>query len=354
METKKTVVVIDDNPSNLQAIITNLRETYTIIPFTSAREALKFFGKGNACNLILLDIEMPGMNGFETIRALKAMPNVRGIPVIFLTGRNETASEMEGLSLGAVDYIYKPFNPVLVEKRISIHIALENYSSGLERLVRLKTHTIEKLTDVTISTIISLFGSKDQETQGHIQRTSAYVVSLALELRASGVRAAELSDEAVDMLRRSAPLHDVGKAGISDAILKKPARLSPEEFEEMKLHTVIGGEALAEARRSMNEPSFLDTAEILAMYHHERWDGAGYPKGLAGENIPFLARIMSVADVYDALISARPYKPAFTHEKAVAIIAESIGTQFDPDVGTAFLRIHTAFHSIAKQFVDHE
>ncbi len=349
---KQTIVLVDDSPANIQLIVSALRGNYNLIPFTSGKEAISFFEKGQTCDLILLDIEMPDMNGFETIKIFKSMDAVKHIPVIFITARIEVESELEGLSYGAVDYIYKPFNPALVGKRIELHLALEHYKNNLELLVRKKTQTIEKLSNVTISTIISLVGSHDDETRGHINRTSAYVVAIANELVKSGLFLEELTEENIDLMRQSAPLHDIGKVGISDGILKKPAKLTPEEFEEIKKHTSIGGEALAEARRILNEPSFLDFAEILAYYHHERWDGSGYPKKLSGNEIPIFARIMSIADVYDALISKRPYKDAYSHSEAVKTISEGCGTQFDPEVCAAFLRIDDKFESIAKEFAD--
>ena len=349
---KKTILVVDDNPSNIQIIVSSLRTDYNVRPFTSGRECLEYFNKGQTGHLILLDIEMPEFNGFDTIRALKSMPQSRKIPVVFLTGVVDTQSEVEGLTLGAVDYIYKPVNTVLVKKRIEVHLALEEYSNNLQQLVERKTETIEKLNHVTISTIISVIGTRDQETNGHINRTSAYVVALAEALRARGLYLSELSDESIDQLRRSAPLHDVGKVGIKDAILNKPGRLTDEEFSEMKRHSVIGADAFHEARMMMNEASFLDLAEQLARSHHERWDGSGYPDGLAGEGIPLFARIMAIADVYDALISRRPYKEPMPHEVAVKIIMDGSGVHFDPAIAEAFLSIEHEFNHIAQTFND--
>ena len=349
---KKTILVVDDNLSNIQIIISSLRNEYNLRPFTSGRECIEYFSKGQGCDLILLDIEMPEFNGFDTIRVLKSIPQAAKIPVIFLTGVMNPQSEVDGLSLGAVDYIYKPFNPVLLKKRIEIHIALEEYSNNLEQLVLRKTETIEKLNHVTVSTIISVIGTRDQETNGHINRTSAYVVALSEALRSRGCYLEELSDANIEQLKRSAPLHDMGKVGIKDAILNKPGKLTEEEFADMKRHTTIGGDAFHEARIMMNEASFLDLAEQLARSHHEKWDGTGYPDGLSGREIPLFARIMAIADVYDALISKRPYKEPMPHEVAVKIIMEGHGKHFDPDIADAFLAIEQEFHHIAQTFND--
>jgi Response regulator containing a CheY-like receiver domain and an HD-GYP domain len=347
---KKTIMAVDDNPSNIQIIMGALRPNYNVRPFTSGRECIEYFSKGQTCDLILLDVEMPEFNGFDTIRVLKNMPQSKKIPVVFLTGVIETQSEVDGLTLGAVDYIYKPVNPVLLKKRLEVHLALEEYSNNLQQLVERKTETIEKLNHVTISTIISVIGTRDQETNGHIKRTSAYVLAIAEALRNRNLFMDELSDESIEQLKRSAPLHDVGKVGIKDAILNKPGKLNDEEFAEMKRHSIIGGDAFHDARLMMNEPSFLDMAEQLARSHHEKWNGMGYPDGLAGNDIPFFARIMAIADVYDALISKRPYKAPMTHEVAVKIIMEGKGTHFDPVITGVFFEIEQEFNHIAQKF----
>ncbi len=352
MNQKKTVVVIDDSPANLQIIISSLRDHYHMRPFTSGLEGLRYFERGQHADLILLDIEMPGLSGFDTIERLKQMPESRAVPVVFLTGVMDAASEVEGLSLGAVDYIYKPFNPLLVRKRIDMHIALEAYSQGLECAVERKTQTIEKLNRIAIFTIISIIGTRDNETKGHISRTSEYVVALSKALRDEGLYETALTDDTIQQLWRSAPLHDVGKVGIPDHILSKPGKLSCDEFEIMKTHTSIGADAFVEARAMMGEPSFLDFAEVLARSHHEKWNGQGYPEGLSGNDIPLIARIMAIADVYDALISVRPYKQPIPHDQAVQIIVEGRGTHFDPQLVDAFLHIEGKFREIADRSGD--
>ena len=347
-----TIVVIDDNTATCQMVVSSMREHYRMIPFTSGEAALKYFEKGNTCNLILLDINMPDLNGFETLRLFRTLPAAANVPVIFLTGYLESAYEVEGLSMGAVDYIQKPIFVPLLRHRITNQLKLQAYSNDLEHMVQAHTRTIEKLSDVTIFTIISVIGKRDDETGGHIARTSEYVGALAHKLVETGYHADELTPEHIRMMKKSAPLHDIGKVAISDAILKKPARLTPEEFDIIKTHTTIGADALLEARDMMGEASFLDTGEILARYHHEKWDGKGYPEGLAGEDIPIYARIMAFADVYDALISQRPYKVAMSHETAVRTILEGAGTHFDPFICRAFDEINGTFDQIAHQLAD--
>jgi putative two-component system response regulator len=293
---------------------------------------------------------MPEIDGFGLIRRLKRNPATKDIPVILLTGAVDEKSEIEGLSLGAMDYISKPIHPKIVKKRIDMYLALDDYEKNLEALVEKKTHTIGKLTDVTISTIISLIGTHDEETLGHIKRTSEYTVALSRELMANSVYADRISETMIEEVRRAAPLHDVGKIGVDGNILNKNGRLTEEEFDKIKLHTSLGGEAFIKAREMMGEPSFLDTALTLSYYHHEKWDGSGYPKGLKGEAIPLEARIMALADVYDALISKRPYKPPMQHADAVKIIVSGRKKHFDPVVCDAFKKIHKTFLGIAEQF----
>lgn len=352
MHKNHSIMVVDDNTATLQMVVSSLREDCRIVPFTSGPSAITYFEKGNTCDLILLDIDMPAMNGFETLKRFRTLPVAAGIPVIFLSGYIENEYEVEGLSLGAMDYIQKPIFVPLLKQRIEIHLRLQEYNHNLERMVRAKTQTIEKLSDVTIFTIVSIIGTRDDETGGHIRRTSEYVTTLARKLVEMGFHTEELTSDSIAMMKKSAPLHDIGKVAISDSILKKPASLTREEFEEIKKHTTVGANALREAREMLGEQSFLDTAEILARYHHEKWNGTGYPEGLAGEAIPVFARILAFADVYDALISHRPYKEAMCHEKAVQIILEGAGTHFDPVICKAFAEIHEHFDLIAHTFAD--
>jgi putative two-component system response regulator len=333
-------------------VLASMRERYRIVPFTSGAAAIRFFERGHDCDLILMDIDMPGMNGFETLRLLRTMPQAAEVPVIFLTGYIESEYEMEGLSMGAADYIQKPIFVPLLRQRIENLLKLQSYKKNLEIMVTLKTRTIERLSDVTIFTIVSVIGKRDDETGGHIARTSEYVGALATQLVKMGYHVDDLSPENIAMAKRSAPLHDIGKVAISDSILKKPGKLTPEEFEVIKTHTTIGADALREACEMMGDVSFLDTGEILARYHHEKWNGQGYPEGLKGEEIPIFARIMAFADVYDALISRRPYKVAMGHDTAVRTIQEGAGTHFDPFICRAFEEIHEQFDGIAHTFAD--
>ena len=229
-------------------------------------------------------------------------------------------------------------------------ISLLKFNSRLLELVNEKNEAIKKLAEVTVAAMTSIIGTRDEETKGHMQRTGEYVLAIANELKNSGLYLTELSEENIFTLKKSAPLHDIGKVGIDDSILKKSGKFTPEEFEVMKNHTIIGSEALKKAKAVMGEPSFLDCAEILARHHHEKWDGSGYPDRLKNTEIPLFARIMAIADVYDALVSKRSYKEAIPHDETVAIMKDCNGTQFDPDICSAFLRINEDFYYISKKF----
>ena len=347
-----TIMVIDDNTATCQMVLASMRERYRIVPFTSGAAAYRYFEKGHSCDLILMDIDMPGMNGFETLRLFRTLRQAAEIPVIFLTGYIESEYEMEGLAMGAADYIQKPIFVPLLRQRIDNLLKLQSYKKDLEVIVAAKTQTIEKLSDVTIFTIVSVIGKRDDETGGHIARTSEYLGALANKLVLMGYHTSDLTPADILMAKRSAPLHDIGKVAISDSILKKPDKLTPEEFDIIKTHTTIGADALREACEMMGETSFLDIGEVMARHHHEKWNGKGYPDGLKGENIPIFARIMAFADVYDALISKRPYKVAMSHETAVRTILEGAGTHFDPFICRAFEEIHEQFDEIANKFAD--
>ena len=327
-----------------------LRSTYKIITFTCGYEAIDYFKTGNLCDLILISVTTPEISGFNTLRELKEIERINHIPIMLLTDKKNTQNEIKCLQLGATDYISKPYNFLSLKKRIDRHISLLEYNLSLEMLVKEKEKTIEKLSNVTMTAIASIIGTRDEITNGHMQRTSEYVLAIANELKNSGLYMTELSEENIFMLKKSAPLHDIGKVGIDDAILKKTGKYTPEEFEKMKEHTVIGSEALKKAKLIIGEPCFLDCAEILARHHHEKWDGSGYPDKLKSTKIPLFARIMTVADVYDALVSERTYKPAISHKETVSIMKSCIGTQFDPDICDAFLRINQDFYNISKRF----
>jgi putative two-component system response regulator len=352
----KTIILVDDNPTNLMNGMNVLSTRYSVFTTPSAEKMFTLLEKHRS-DLILLDIEMPEMNGYEAIKILKSKPETSDIPVIFLTGKNETNDELDGLTLGAIDYITKPFVPVLLLKRIEVHLLvesqkrtlesqreeLENFNENLQQMVEEKTRTVFELQDSILKTVADLVESRDDITGGHIERTQRGVGILAEALGNHPRYGSEILDCDRKLLLQSSQLHDVGKISISDRILQKPGRLDPEEFEEMKKHTTFGVQIIERIEATTKASDFLKYAKIFAGTHHERWDGKGYPKGLKAEEIPIQGRVMALADVYDALTSVRPYKKAFPHEEAVKIISEGKGTQFDPVLTDLFLEVADKF-----------
>ncbi|MBV8658736.1 MAG: two-component system response regulator [Burkholderiales bacterium] len=357
---KHTVLVVDDTPENLSLMSGLLRNDYKVKVAHSGERALQIVGGEAKPDLILLDIMMPEMDGYEVLRRLQADRASASIPVIFLTAMTASEDEKVGLDLGAVDYITKPINPAIVLARVHNHLQLKiardflvDQNSYLEREVEKRTHEVVAIQDVTIRAMASLAETRDNETGNHIRRTQHYVQALAQRLQRHPRFASALSDSSIRALFKSAPLHDIGKVGIPDRILLKPGKLAPDEFEIMKTHTTLGYEAIVHAEADLGrEIEFLRYAKEIALSHQEKWDGSGYPHGLAGERIPLSARLMAVADVYDALISKRVYKPAFPHEKAVEIIREGRGRHFDPDMVDAFMEIAGEFRDIALRYAD--
>ncbi len=356
-----TVLVVDDTPDNLSLMGGLLRDHYHVKVANQGEKALKIAQGEQPPDLILLDIMMPGTDGYEVCRRLKANLHTRDIPVIFLTARADMEDERQGLALGAVDYITKPISPPILLARVATHLALKasadflrDKSAYLEREVALRTLEVQAIQDVTIMAMTSLAETRDNETGNHIRRTQLYVKALAEHLRDHPRFAHLLTDRMVDLLYKSAPLHDIGKIGIPDGILLKPGKLTAEEFETMKTHTTQGYDAIARAEDALGmELDFLSVAKEIALSHHEKWNGSGYPQGLAGDAIPVSARLMAVADVYDALISKRVYKDAMDHAQALAIIAEGRGSHFDPDVYDAFVAVEAQFREISLAHRDH-
>jgi len=358
---KPTVLIVDDTPENLTIMNALLKDLYRTQIATNGERALRIATAEPHPDLVLLDIMMPGMDGYEVCRRLKADPATRSIPVIFLTAQTEVADEQMGFDVGGADYITKPISPPIVLARVATQLAmkaaadfLRDRNAYLATEVDRRVREVQVVQDVTIMAMASLAETRDNETGNHIRRTQHYVRALALKARERPPFAALLDDATVDLLFKSAPLHDIGKVGIPDAILLKPGKLTAEEFDIMKTHTVLGSRTIDAADALLDMPSsFLRLAREITQSHQEKWDGSGYPDGLAGDSIPLSARLMAVADVYDALISARPYKAPFTHEQAVAIITEGRGRHFDPDLVDAFLDIHDEFRTIAGRFADH-
>jgi len=292
-------------------------------------------------DLILLDIEMPEMSGFEALICLKANPSHKNIPVIFLTGYTDDSVEARGFELGVVDFIAKPFSTPVLLNRIKMHLEIDE-------LIRERTAKIRQLQNGIISVLADVVEERDERTGGHNDRTAMYVRILIKAMEERGVYADEMGEWDMEMVVSSARLHDVGKIHIFDMILNKPGKLDYEEYEKMKLHTTEGARIIDRMIEQTGEEGFLRNAKLFAEYHHECWDGTGYPYGLAGTAIPLQGRIMAIADVYDALVSLRPYKEAFTNEDAVHIISTLAGKHFDPKIVEVFLDVKDQFNVVRE------
>jgi Response regulator containing a CheY-like receiver domain and an HD-GYP domain len=355
---KPTILIVDDTPDNLTLLCSLLGDGYRNKVATNGEKALRIARTAPHPDLILLDIMMPDLDGYEVCRLLKSDEVTRDIPIIFLTAKAQEGDETLGFRLGAVDYITKPIVPPILMARVKTHITLqetrkllEKHNEHLEEQVERRTRQLAALQDAIIVAMASLAETRDNETGHHIRRTQHYIRELALYLRQEGRHKKLLTDKFIDTIYKSAPLHDIGKVGVPDRILLKPGKLTREEFEEMKKHTIYGRDAIIAAEETLDAPeSFLCTARDIAYSHHEKWDGKGYPQGIQGEEIPLPARLMAIADVYDALITKRVYKDAMPHKEAVGIIAEGRGTHFDPEVVDAFLAIQDTFEAIALHF----
>jgi len=355
---KQVILIVDDTPDNISLLSGLLKDQYKIKIATNGLKALQIASSLPGPDLILLDVMMPEMDGYETCRRLKADIATSDIPIIFLTAKSQVQDEEMGLRLGAVDYISKPISPPIVLARVATQLnlvrarhLLQDQNKHLESLVQDRTRKLAKMQDAIIMAMASLAETRDNETGNHIRRTQNYVAALARKLKGHVRFSNELTEENIDLLFKSAPLHDIGKVGIPDNILLKPDKLTSEEFEVMKLHTVYGRETIISVEKYLGESNeFLRFAREITYSHQEKWDGSGYPENLAGDAIPLSARLMAVADVYDALISRRVYKPAFSHEEAIGIMRKGHGTHFDPDILDAFLEITEEFRQIANQF----
>ena len=359
-EKSGTILIVDDSPDSIALLSSLLKSTYRIKVAIAGDKALSIAEGEEPPDLILLDIVMPVMDGYEVCRRLKQNPRTAEIPVIFLTAKSEDMDEAKGFELGAEDYIAKPPSPSIVMARIRTHLRLKSVrdflkdkNAYLESEVVRRTREVGMIQDVTMVALGSLAETRDNETGNHIRRTQHYIKLLSERLRDHPRFRESLTEATIELLYKSAPLHDIGKVGIPDSILKKPERLEPEEFEIMKTHTALGRDAISAAEKCLDSPtSFLAWAREIAWSHHEKWDGSGYPRGLSGDDIPLPGRLMAIPDVYDALISQRVYKKAFTHEAAVEIIEKGAGTQFDPDIASAFLDIADRFRDIARNLRD--
>lgn len=333
----KIVFIVDDSDPNLVTAKNALANYCKTFALPSAERMFQLLEKITP-DLILLDVEMPEMNGFEALRILKADEKWRGIPVIFLTGKNDEESEILGFEIGAVDFINKPFSAPVLIKRMEMHLETD-------KIIKHGLKNLRKIHNATISVIADVVESRDKITGKHIERTQRYLEILLNELVSTGVYKEEMANWDLGLIIPSAQLHDVGKIIVSDVILNKPGKLTDEEFDLIKRHCSEGERIIDEIIEKIGEQdSFLLYSKRFAGSHHEKWDGTGYPRGLSGEDISLEGRIMAVADVYDALVSAhRPYKKPFPHEQAVEIIQQSSGTHFDPKIVDAFLNVTDDF-----------
>ena len=336
---QKTVFLVDDNATNLTVAEEALVKQYRVIALSSAIQMFTALEKFKP-DLILLDIEMPEMTGFEAMEKLKASDLYAEIPVIFLTGRTDSVSEANGIKLGAVDFILKPFSEPVLMNRIKNHLQLDELIRERTAQLARRTEQLVLLQNGIVYTMADLVENRDKNTGGHIDRTAKYLRILIYAMLESGVYADEMKNWNLDLVISSARLHDLGKIAISDSILNKAGPLTEDEFKEMRMHSIAGERIIEKAIQQTGDAEFLYNAKLIAAYHHECWDGSGYPYGLKGTDIPLQGRLMAIIDVYDALVSERPYKKAFTHEDALDIILKGSGKHFDPKITNVFLDVN--------------
>ena len=343
----KTIFVVDDSDTNLTMAKEALQEHYRVLTLPSAAKMFSLIEKVTP-DLILLDIEMPDMDGFEALQYLKSKTTFADIPVVFLTSTTDTTSEVRGFQMGVIDFITKPFSAPVLINRIKTHLDIDEIIKERTSLLQKKTVQLQHLQNGIVFVLADMIENRDRGTGGHIDRTTMYIQILIDALIARGLHTDVLCRVDQDQLISSARLHDIGKIAISDVILNKPGRLTNEEFEIMKTHAAEGVRIIDQIVSRTENVEFLRNARLFAGYHHERWDGKGYPYGLSGFDIPLQGRIMAVVDVYDALVSERPYKKAFTFEDAVKIIMDGSGTQFDPMIADVFFKVSDNFNLVKK------
>ena len=352
---KSKVLIVDDTDLNIEILLDALADRYDLYTAMDGESALAQV-KNNPPDIILLDVIMPGMNGYEVCSILKADPDTVDIPIIFLTAMTEINEKARGFEVGAVDYMVKPFAILEVQARLDVHLSLLNAKKALKQQneileikVKERTQELSITQSVIIEAMASLAETRDQETGDHVMRTRFYVQLLAVQLAWNPRFKDYLVSLDPDDIGIAATLHDIGKVGVPDHILLKPGRLTKDEFDEMKKHTLYGHNILHRLTKRLPGNTFLRLADEIAYGHHEKWDGSGYPRGLKGDEIPIPARLMAIADVYDAIISQRVYKGPMTNEEAMAFITSQAGVHFDPDVTTAFLELRETFQFVAKQ-----
>ncbi len=356
---KFDILIVDDLPDNLRLLVNILsKHDYLLRTLSSGALALQAIER-RPPDLILLDITMPEMDGFEVCRRLKADPRFNHIPIIFISALSDTSNKVRAIREGGVDYITKPFQVEEVTARIETHLHLQSLreelrerNENLEKIVKEKVQELTAAQNATIRAMTKLAEARDDDTGVHIERIRIFCRILAVELKKHPDFSQFISGDFIENLFQASPLHDIGKIAIRDSILLKPGKLDPGEFEIMKTHTTIGSRNMEDVQKEYPKNSFISMGIKIARSHHERWDGSGYPDGLSGETIPLCARIMSLADVYDALRSRRVYKEPFSHEKSRSIILEGSGGQFDPRVIDAFLTLEDEFETIRDSMDD--
>jgi putative two-component system response regulator len=371
---RPTILIVDDEPTNLAVMTHLLRQDYRVLAVKSAQQAFSVLEKGERPDIILLDVMMPDVDGYQTLTALRERYHAEDIPVIFVTALSEPLDEETGFQLGAVDFITKPISPTIVQARIKTHLEIKQSRDILKNQKRWLEHEVQKRTEenmliqsLTMKVILELAEARDSVTGNHINRIEAYVRLIGTRLQQDKGCGGHLSDSALTHIIQASPLHDIGKIGIPDSILLKPARLTEAEFEIMKQHTYIGYQALTRAMekteqadtissryRNSSYYGFLKAGQQITLSHHENWDGSGYPQGLSGEDIPLSARIMAVADVYDALTTVRLYKRAWSTSEAEEYILSCRGKKFDPCVVDVFLQLRREFAEIYAASGTHE
>jgi len=334
----KTIFVVDDNIVNLSSADEALTGHYRVFTMPSAAKMFELL-EALTPDLILLDILMPDVDGFQTLKLLKSNEVHAGIPVIFLTSRSDPETESQGLEAGAVDFIAKPFSRPVLLNRIKTHL-------DIEAIIRERTESLKRLKNGIVAVLANMVENRDKLTGSHLDRTSRYIRLLFDAMLDRGIYVEEILRWDLETSINSARLHDIGKVVITDSILNKPGKLTDEEYIIIKTHTVEGVRIIDSIIAESGDETFLRSAKLFAGCHHERWDGRGYPNGLKGTDIPLQGRVMALADVYDALVSDRPYKKAFTHEDAISIITENRGTHFDPLIVDTFLEINDSFNAL--------
>jgi putative two-component system response regulator len=337
----KTIFVVDDSDTNLSMAEAALESQYRVMTVPSAVKMFALLDK-IIPDIILLDIEMPDIDGFSALMKLKSVDAWMNIPVMFLTGRTDADVEARGFEMGAVDFLTKPFSAVVLQNRVKTHL-------NIDEIIRERTEQLNRMQNSIVSVLADMVENRDKGTGGHIERTSKYIKILIDEMRVRGVYADEMQKWDVEKIISSARMHDLGKISITDLIVNKPGKLTPEEYEVMKTHAIEGERIIDESTARTGEGDFLRSAKLFAGSHHERWDGKGYPRGLKEEEIPLHGRIMAIVDVYDALVSERPYKKAFSDEEAVDIIMENSGTHFDPKIVQVFYEVRDQFKSVKAE-----